>query len=574
MKRIVVLCGALLASMMTSLVAQDVARDTIAPAARDADAVAPNADVQDLIVFCDSRPLLVRLHVTLDGKPFRERWTAFLDQTFKRLDRDEDGELSSDEAARAPAIELGTAINFRVDPNYRNALQLKAARDGKISRDAFLAFYESTDAAAFSTRAGQGRSGTAKAVIELLDSDRDRRLSAAELRAAEASLRRRDYDDDETVTDQELVPGQNVLGQVVIMDRPGATASRSSFVFVIQPTTKPSEIADALLARFDLNKNGSLAVAAGVANELQLAPATAAELDRDFDGSLDRDEISQFAARAPDLKLQYSIGPSGTLTLDPTGSNSSATLPTRKLTDGDNRPGAGDTDLAYLTDAGDTQLEFRLSNARNNLVVRQVAQIQFAQLDQDKNGYIDDAESKRIAFIAVAFKPMDRDDDGKVSKEEYDSYNELLREAATTRLSLEVTDEGQQLFEMLDKNRDGRLTLRELRAASELLDKADADHDLALAGSEIPRRLRIELSRGNAAANTAGRLVVAGGMQPVQARRTAPTIGPLWFTKMDRNHDGDLSQREFLGSREDFERLDTNHDRLIDTNEAKAGDSN
>ncbi|HWA96990.1 MAG TPA: hypothetical protein VG713_00795, partial [Pirellulales bacterium] len=45
---------------------------------------------------------------------------------------------------------------------------------------------------------------------------------------------------------------------------------------------------------------------------------------------------------------------------------------------------------------------------------------------------------------------------------------------------------------------------------------------------------------------------------------------PRWFAKMDRNGDGDISPREFLGRSADFERLDVNGDRLISPAEAAA----
>ena len=38
---------------------------------------------------------------------------------------------------------------------------------------------------------------------------------------------------------------------------------------------------------------------------------------------------------------------------------------------------------------------------------------------------------------------------------------------------------------------------------------------------------------------------------------------------MDRNRDGDLSPREFLGSRAQFEKLDKDADGLIDADEAE-----
>ena len=50
---------------------------------------------------------------------------------------------------------------------------------------------------------------------------------------------------------------------------------------------------------------------------------------------------------------------------------------------------------------------------------------------------------------------------------------------------------------------------------------------------------------------------------------TRPTAElPAWFLKMDRNGDGDVSLREFLGPIELFRRLDRDGDGLISPAEA------
>jgi Ca2+-binding EF-hand superfamily protein len=46
----------------------------------------------------------------------------------------------------------------------------------------------------------------------------------------------------------------------------------------------------------------------------------------------------------------------------------------------------------------------------------------------------------------------------------------------------------------------------------------------------------------------------------------------VWFRKMDRNRDGDVSRKEFLFAAEEFRRLDRDGDGLISAAEAaKAG---
>jgi hypothetical protein len=59
------------------------------------------------------------------------------------------------------------------------------------------------------------------------------------------------------------------------------------------------------------------------------------------------------------------------------------------------------------------------------------------------------------------------------------------------------------------------------------------------------------------------------GDEPRPPERTA---GPRWFRKMDRNRDGDVSRREFLGTDEEFRGFDTDGDGLISVKEAERAD--
>ena len=48
--------------------------------------------------------------------------------------------------------------------------------------------------------------------------------------------------------------------------------------------------------------------------------------------------------------------------------------------------------------------------------------------------------------------------------------------------------------------------------------------------------------------------------------------GPAWFAAMDRNTDGDVSQREFMGPIALFSAMDADEDGLISPDEAKSAE--
>ena len=89
------------------------------------------------------------------------------------------------------------------------------------------------------------------------------------------------------------------------------------------------------------------------------------------------------------------------------------------------------------------------------------------------------------------FIVIDRNDDDKLFRREWNRFARKLNEAAATRLTLTWEDRGRPLFDALDQDTDGRLTIRELRdAVSVLLDDEDVNNDGRLASDEILRHHR------------------------------------------------------------------------------------
>jgi hypothetical protein len=81
--------------------------------------------------------------------------------------------------------------------------------------------------------------------------------------------------------------------------------------------------------------------------------------------------------------------------------------------------------------------------------------------------------------------------------------------------------------------------------------------------NEVPDVIVVSVARGNLQ-----EAIRSFAEPPVRARLTDLENLPRWFAAMDHNVDGDLSPREFLGTAEQFRRLDADGDGYIGGDEA------
>jgi Ca2+-binding EF-hand superfamily protein len=514
---------------------------------------APADDAQDIILLSPTHPVRMRLHIQVNGAPFREARRAAIDSAFERLDPKKTGKLSELQANQIFVL-FGARANTQPGKStLAKAGEMMMSASRQYTREEIQSQIAAS-APQFKVDARLASGGAGPALFTLLDKDGDGRLSAAELKSAEQSLRCRDFNDDGLLTPEELLQGPGRSAE----EESTGLAQTSGAVIVIDPTTPAEKTVEALLFRYDRNRDGRLTLS-GANVELRSPGEQFSRLDRNADQVLDRAELTEWLQSEPNIQLAFPFGPRAAAARTTRVAESEGALLYRV------RP---KLDGGYRLTIAENDLDFRRNN-RDPANPNQQQQLRFSSYDSDGNGELS-AEELKNAGLVERFAELGFDiNDKAADKLTEDKFDELLRRqaaATSSRLTLEVSEEGQDLFTVLDKNGDGFLTAREIKSASEILKTDDANRDGYLSGDEITYHMRLELARDstNAPAVAASARAKAARVKPVEAAGG----GPEWFTKMDRNGDSQISPAEFLGSQAQFDKLDSNHDGLLEAAEA------
>jgi Ca2+-binding EF-hand superfamily protein len=507
------------------------------------------ADVQNLMFLGPMRPLVLRLHITIDGKPFRQAWQERFAELFALEDRDHDGRVSVEEGES-----IARDMNGGLRENRPVDVKSVAGADGLVDRATLMAYIEKVLPQFSVRRRSSVARDSALALFPLLDTDHNRQLSAAELSAAEEQLKQRDFNDDRVVTAGELIVDPKAVAAAADPNSADRDLKEDEgTVFPLESATTPEAIAERIMKHYDRNHDGRLTTKAPEI-EIALPAALMGRFDANGDGMLDRDELLAFADRPADLELSFPMG---------RASASDIRARPRPVADPTFRVRKKTNDGGYDLKLGEAEIIFR----RNNRDPQQADLVELRGYDRDNNGYIDAAEAANSNIAKSTFAAMDGDGDGKVFKGEFTSFMGRQNAAAAVRFQLEVTDKGQDLFDVLDTDKDGVLSPRELRTAKDVLAVGDKNGDGSLNGDEVPQKIELELVRG---VDERAESDNAGLGRAARSTSKAGTSGPLWFRKMDRNNDGDLSVHEFVGPLETFKKIDANHDGFIDRDEAEA----
>ncbi|HTU23140.1 MAG TPA: hypothetical protein VMG10_34210 [Gemmataceae bacterium] len=530
------LLGTLVAAMATGALLWMTASG---PAADDKTAADPEA-VRDVFLLLDRGPLHMRLRITIAGKSPQAVRRDYLARLFQTLDVDKDGKLTRAEFDQSP---LNTS---RRGAKGRRMSPKEAAKTVPARKLAEALERVAGQTLAF--RQDNTNRKTDDSVFDALDADRNGALSEDEILQAQTLLLAKDQDDDDCVTLDEFKPVEPAMMMPAVLV-PGRERPTLAAVSNLLVDGAGRLFAPRLVRRYDRNSDGKLSPA-----ESGLAPERFRALDTDRDGKLSAEELASLPQQPPDVEAALDLKP-------PAGH-----LPQVQVSSGPNVQATRPDFASFLF--ADTVLELAVRSFDPLDAAVADARQQFNRLDVDQNGYLDRDELKEnVRFQRGLFELIDTDGDDKLFWPEMERYVLNRAEAAATRCDIVLHDLGHGFFEALDLNHDGRLGLREIRVAAATLEKLRKPRQAMLRANDPPRRLYLEVIRGSFQLFGTGGTGVSTVPQVVVQPRSA--VGPIWFQRMDRNLDGDLTWKEFLGPRHVFEELDSDHDGLIDPKEAE-----
>ena len=498
-------------------------------------------------LLLDERPLHLQFRITINGVSLSQARENGVQELIAKLDSDQDGKLSHVEFQKSPLVRKVAR------PKAEKFLKTLGPQPDPKSDDIRAQFARVAGGSMLSIRADGSTAKDDTSIYELIDADKSGLVDADELTRAEQRLRQRDSDYDNCVSFEEFQPTV-VNQQLIVASLPEEEQAKSVLSEMMIQSQASRQLRPALLKKYDVNKDKALS-----AGELHWPVELYDRMDANRDGDLNAYEM-QAAVEVPfDIQLTVELNPKDdtvpALTILKTAMD--ATVESNR---NDTVTLKNSSFTLMLVSRKTDPIEAGVTNAMQG----------FNELDTDGNGYIDTTEAmQKIRMQRGLFDMIDTDRDGKVFGPEMEQFVGVagIPVASTCRLS--VYDTGFGFFQILDTNHDGRISAREMRDVGKSLSTMDRDGTPGLSPTEPTRNYRIEFTRGSFV--LFGRIeprTMVASQAPVYVSRVSQ--GPIWYQRMDRNNDGDLTWEEFLGSRRDFDRLDGDKDGMIDLKEAEA----
>jgi Ca2+-binding EF-hand superfamily protein len=503
---------------------------------------------REVVYFGPAGPQRLGLYTLVDGRAVDEAWNEAVSALFNLCDRNGDGFLDAAERAAfvEPVRRRGNDVLAAIDgrPEAQPLRLTFPQKDDRISRQAFLEAFRASSNGAINFRVTPVRSESQQlsaALFRLLDQNGDSRLSIAELKAARERLAVLDVDEDEYISAEELLgTAVGLNGGPRIVRPPMRQADRPAdgngdLVFLSGEGMQA--VKQLLAARAGPRATSLKKTEFGGEGKLFAA------LDQDGNGVLDTTELAAWLSQKPALELSYKFTSSE--------SASMALVPWA---------GPQGRGAQFRFEPGEPSRSQEWGQTANRL------REQLKELAKD-TGVVERKQVENQSALLAFFEMADHNGDGKLEAAEIEAALKVLAPLTSCRVDYVFEDRGAGLFELLDRNNDGRLSPRELADAVDVL-KPFAHDDGSVGPGDLVRRFVV-----HPAVEPIPIGVLLPPTRPVKDTGAPSPKLPTWFTRMDRNGDGEVSLREFVGPLELFHKLDRNGDGLISPDEALAAES-
>jgi Ca2+-binding EF-hand superfamily protein len=481
-----------------------------------------------LLVFAAETPVIVGLQVEFEpGATIATNRQTYARRWFQRLDRNADDVLSEEESRRVPSFGRFEDVSGEMDEEWTRLDT--APRDGRLSNDELLDHINQAMGSGLSIKRPRRSASQTVILHPRLDTDDDGQVSTEELESGLVSLGPYDFDDDESLSAAELQPFPRAMRAAAAEDI--LDVGEAPFV-ALDDDVDTETLLRRLLAQYD-----------------HLTGKTAAAL---------------LSAPEPDVTITLHFPRQRLKRLDAGNVRRPEAVVVKEES----------TRRRLATSMGGLNVDARLQDARGSFerITTLFRERQFGFADRDGDQQLNPAEFGRMEIEDITFSAVDAEQDQQVTKQEFLDFVDLRALLAQCRLEMTVANETTSLFDALDVDEDLRLSPREFAQGAESLLSLDRNGNGQLAEAELVTKYMLEFAVTRPP--DFDDLVGSVGFTEMSDETRLPilrpvTRGPEWFRKMDRNQDGDVTWREFLGPREAFDRLDSDRDGRIDDTEAE-----
>jgi Ca2+-binding EF-hand superfamily protein len=524
-------------------------------------------DVMHVIFLAKNRPVWLRITILRENEALNRSWQKHFQKLYDSWDRDGDGTLNRYELENIYGLGsfrqvFGGGFFTRASgpPPFMGIVDKD--KDHRASVAELMDFYwphvRPEILKSKPLRAEPTESNITNQLYSRLDQNGDGKLSEEELARAEDLLLGLDTNEDECVSLGELIenPIKNAQSAAAMnMTMNGMEMGNTQLKkkedreqvndLQVYQEELPASLSKQFFAKYAAEKSEFLSN-----REIAFTKERFAQLDSNKDGKLSLQELDAWRKLPPDAEISLDFSAQQ-------GKSVAKVL--------QSLPG-----WMTLVSAEGNRLVLRVgSQVMDFMILTPPAK---GRPDAAKN-YVEgiypenmekvtekDLQGAQYQYLRLVFDAADINQDGILTKPEAVQYFEMQRRTAEQGLLLSTSLRTPNLFELLDDNRDSKLSVRELRTAWNRLRPLEPGKSLAITTAIMQPCATFRLQ---STAHQASNSEFAQG-----ADRADNSKAPLWFRKMDRNNDGDVSRSEFLGSREDFDSIDTNHDQLISQSEA------